>query len=43
MLAPTAKGITGKVGVRLNYSSLLGKDFMPLISIHNGGGKLAIR
>ncbi len=27
MLAPTAKGITGKVGVKLNYSSLLGKRF----------------
>ena len=40
MLAPTAKGITGKVGVKLNYSSLLGKDFMPLISSINGGGKL---
>jgi vacuolar-type H+-ATPase subunit H len=40
MLAPTAKGITGKVGVKLNYSSLLGKDFMPLISSISGGGKL---
>lgn len=40
MLAPTAKGITGRVGVRLNYSSLLGRDFMPLISSINGGGKL---
>lgn len=40
MLAPSAKGITGKVGVRLNYSSLLGRDFMPLISSITGGGKL---
>ena len=40
MLAPTAKGITGKVGVKLNYSSLLGRDFMPLISSITGGGKL---
>jgi len=40
MLAPTAKGITGKVGVRLNYSSLLGNDFMPVISTITGGGKL---
>jgi hypothetical protein len=40
MLAPTAKGISGKVGVRLNYSSLLGRDFMPLISSITGGGKL---
>lgn len=40
MLAPTAKGITGKVGIRLNYSSLLGRDFMPVISSITGGGKL---
>ncbi|HBC78075.1 MAG TPA: hypothetical protein DCZ51_05570 [Bacteroidales bacterium] len=40
MLAPTAKGITGKVGVKINYSSLLGKDFMPLVSSISGGGKL---
>jgi hypothetical protein len=40
MLAPTAKGITGKVGIKLNYSSLLGKDFMPLISSISGGGNL---
>ncbi len=40
MLAPTAKGITGKIGVRLNYSSLLGRDFMPLVSTITGGGKL---
>jgi hypothetical protein len=40
MLAPTAKGISGKVGVKLNYSSLLGKDFMPRIQTISGGGKL---
>jgi hypothetical protein len=40
LLAPTAKGITGKIGLKLNYSSLLDKDFMPLISSVNGGGKL---
>ena len=40
MLAPTAKGITGKVGIRLNYSSLIGRDFMPVISSITGGGKL---
>ena len=39
-LAPTAKGINGKVGIKLSYSSLLGKDFMPLISSISGGGKL---
>ncbi len=40
MLAPTAKNIKGKVGVKLNYSSLLGNDFMPVISSITGGGKL---
>lgn len=40
ILAPTAKGINGRVGVRLNYSSILGNDFMPLIPTINGGGKL---
>jgi len=39
-LAPAAKGINGKVGIRLSYSSLLGKDFMPLISSISGSGKL---
>lgn len=39
-LAPTAKGINGKISLKLNYSSLLGHDFMPLISTMNGGGKL---
>ena len=40
MLAPTAKNINGKVGVKLNYSSLLGNDFMPVISSITGGGKI---
>jgi hypothetical protein len=40
MLAPTAKGINGKVGVKLNYSSMLDQDFMPQISTISGGGKL---
>ncbi len=40
MLAPTAKGINGKVGVKLNYSSLLDQDFMPQISTISGGGRL---
>jgi hypothetical protein len=40
MLAPTAKGINGKIGVKLNYSSLLGKDFMPVLSTITGGGIL---
>ena len=40
ILAPTAKGINGRVGVKLSYSSLLGRDFMPVISTISGGGKL---
>jgi len=40
MLAPTAKGVNGKVGVKLTYSSQLNRDFMPVISTINGGGKL---
>jgi hypothetical protein len=40
MLAPTAKGINGRINVKLNYSSLLGHDFMPQISTMSGGGKL---
>ena len=40
MLAPTAKGISGDVSVRLTFSSLLGNDFMPVVSTISGGGKL---
>jgi hypothetical protein len=40
MLAPTAKGVNGRVGVKLTYSSLLGHDFMPVISTLSGEGKL---
>jgi len=40
MLAPTAKGVNGKVSVRLSYSSQLGRDFMPVISTISGSGKL---
>lgn len=39
-LAPTSSGIEGKVGVKLSYSSLLGRDFMPVVSSITGGGKL---
>lgn len=39
-LAPTSKGITGKVNLNLSYSSLLGRNFMPLIQTISGGGKL---
>jgi hypothetical protein len=38
-LAPASKGIDGKVGIKLSYSSLLGKDFMPVINTIRGGGK----
>jgi len=40
MLAPTAKGINGKVSVKLNYSSLLDQDFMPQVTTISGGGRL---
>ena len=39
-LAPAAKGIDGKMGVKLTYSSLLQRDLMPLIQTINGGGRL---
>jgi len=39
-LAPAAKNIDGKINVKMNYESLLGKDMMPVISTINGAGKL---
>lgn len=39
-LVPASKGIDGRVGVRLTYSSLLGSDFMPVIQSISGSGKL---
>jgi hypothetical protein len=39
-LAPLAKGLNGKVSTRLNFSSLLGQDFMPVISTISGAGNL---
>lgn len=39
-LAPTAKGINGKINAKLSYSSLIGPDFMPVIQTINGSGKL---
>jgi len=39
-LAPAAKGIDGKIGVKLTYSSLLGRDLMPVIQTISGGGRL---
>jgi hypothetical protein len=40
MLAPTAKGINGKISAGLSYSSLLGRDFMPVVPTITGGGRL---
>ncbi len=39
-LAPAASGIDGRFGIKLSYSSLLGKDLMPVIQTISGGGKL---
>lgn len=39
-LVPAAKGLNGKVSVKLTYNSLLGSDMMPLIPTINGYGKL---
>jgi hypothetical protein len=39
-LAPAAKGIDGKINAKLSYTSLLGKDMMPVLSSINGSGKL---
>lgn len=37
---PAAKGIDGRFGMNLDYSSLLGNDMMPLIETIAGGGKV---
>jgi hypothetical protein len=37
-LAPAAKGIDGKINVKMNYVSLLGHDMMPVINSINGSG-----
>lgn len=39
-LAPAAKGVDGKVDLKLSYESLLGSNMMPVISTITGGGKL---
>ena len=39
-LAPAAKGIDGKISVKLNYISLLGRDMMPVTNTINGTGNL---
>jgi len=40
MLAPAAKGVDGRVNVKLSYESLLGSNMMPVISSITGAGKL---
>ncbi len=39
-LAPAAKGVDGKVNIKMSYESLLGSNMMPVISTISGGGKL---
>jgi len=39
-LAPTSKGLNGKINAKLSYSSLLGSDMMPVIQTISGGGNL---
>ncbi len=39
-LAPTAKGIDGRIDAQLVYQSLLGNDMMPVIKTIDGSGKL---
>jgi hypothetical protein len=39
-MAPAAKGIDGKISAKLNFTSLLGNDMMPVTSSINGGGKI---
>ena len=39
-LAPAAKGIDGKISVKLGFQSLLGRDMMPVVNTISGEGKL---
>jgi hypothetical protein len=39
-LAPAAKGIDGKINAKINYTSLLGKDMMPVTNSINGAGTI---
>jgi hypothetical protein len=39
-LAPAAKGIDGKISVKIGFESLLGHDMMPVVNSINGEGKL---
>jgi hypothetical protein len=40
LMAPAAKGLDGKISVKIGFSSLLGHDMMPVINTINGEGKL---
>ena len=39
-LAPAAKGIDGKINAKINYTSLLGRDMMPVLNSINGSGNI---
>jgi hypothetical protein len=39
-LAPVAKGIDGKMSVKIGFKSLLGRDMMPEVNTINGEGQL---
>ena len=39
-LAPAAKGIDGKISMKIGFQSLLGSDMMPVVNSINGEGKL---
>lgn len=39
-LAPAAKGMDGRVNMKLSYESALGSDLMPVLSTVSGGGAL---
>ena len=39
-LAPAAKGIDGKINAKINYTSLIGKDMMPVTNSINGSGTI---
>ena len=38
--APAAKGVDGKISAKLEYTSLLGKDMMPVVNSINGKGNI---
>jgi hypothetical protein len=41
-LAPAANGMDGRIGIKLSYSSLLGRDFMPVIQTSNRRRKASV-